>query len=207
MRPFKFSDGGTTAQHVAAMNETRCEPEIQTPAQENLMNVSATPVASLGTPVTKPAPAAPRKSVKVVSAKTPKAATKPAPKAKATPAKKPAAKAPSKPAKAQPLAALPLAALPKKVVKPTKPAKKAKAHVTGYTIEKNRKTSHGYTRPSAGTICGKWWDTLDKMANGKPKTVAIADARVKAEKGGVDATTATVQFYRWRRFHGVEGRQ
>ena len=77
---------------------------------------------------------------------------------------------------------------------------------SGTKIEKNRDTRNGVTRPSAGGKCRAVWDALDALANvleGKPTAERV---RELAAEHGFDKTTAQVQFYRWRKFHGISGR-
>lgn len=168
--------------------------------------------SSLGTVTTVPAtPKAPAK----------KAAAKPAPKAKKAaapakpkaPAKKAPAKAASKPAKA---AKAPAAPTPK--AKPAPAAKaapkapaKAKAPVVergGYTIDKERPTAHGHTRPSATTVGGKLWAAFDAKQAKLGKVLLTLDvAKGIGEKLEQNLTSTTIAYYRWRKFNGVRGRQ
>lgn len=86
---------------------------------------------------------------------------------------------------------------------PTFPAPAAPA-VAKRTIEPGRPERNGVKRPSAGTICAQIWAWCDKEhdTNGK---VNAKDLR--AALAGLDDTTKTVQFYRWRKFNGIQGRQ
>jgi hypothetical protein len=73
----------------------------------------------------------------------------------------------------------------------------------GLKIEANRETRNGVTRPSAGGKCRAVWDMLDDIG-----TKATAkQAREQAATNGFDKTTTMVQFYKWRKFQGIEGRQ
>ena len=72
----------------------------------------------------------------------------------------------------------------------------------GLKIEANRETRNGVTRPSIGGKCRGIWDMLDGMG----AIVTAKEAR-EAGKDKFDKTTIMVQFYRWRKFNGIEGRQ
>lgn len=178
------------------------------------MNTNLTP--SMGTATATPArkPAAP---------KAPKAAApaKPASKAKA-PAKKAPAKAPSKPQAAKPAKAAttpkapakgkaPAArkAAPKAPAKAAKPATpKAATGRGGYTIDKDRPTAHGKTRPSAGTTGGKLWaacEALQKKQKGELPT--LEQAKELGAELKLNPTSVVIAYYRWRKFLGVRGRQ
>ncbi len=71
-----------------------------------------------------------------------------------------------------------------------------------YTIEKNREQQNGLKRPSKGTICAELWDCYDKMGDPEIKYV-----KQFAEANGFDQTTATIQFYRWRKFRGIQSKR
>jgi len=88
-----------------------------------------------------------------------------------------------------------------KVDKP-KAARAKSGSSNGLKIEKDRESRNGVTRPSAGGKCRGIWDMLDGMG----LEVTAAQAR-KAGEGKYDRTTIMVQFYRWRKFNGIEGRQ
>jgi hypothetical protein len=73
----------------------------------------------------------------------------------------------------------------------------------GLKIEANRETRNGVTRPSVGGKCRGVWDMLDAIGT----DATAKQARAKAQELGFDKTTCMVQFYRWRKFNGIEGRQ
>lgn len=62
---------------------------------------------------------------------------------------------------------------------------------------------HGVKRPKAGTICAQIWDWCDASdaAGVRPEAKAL-----RAALPGLDDTTKTVQFYRWRKFNNISGR-
>lgn len=89
------------------------------------------------------------------------------------------------------------------VVDKPKKARAPSGSSNGLKIEKDRESRNGVTRPSAGGKCRGVWDMLDAIG---PNATA-KEARTKALELGFDKTTTMVQFYRWRKFNGVEGRQ
>jgi hypothetical protein len=88
------------------------------------------------------------------------------------------------------------------VVDKPKRARAPSGTSNGLKIEQNRETRNGVTRPSAGGKCRGVWDMLDAIG-----TDATAKQAREAAQGKFDKTTTMVQFYRWRKFHGIEGRQ
>lgn len=71
-------------------------------------------------------------------------------------------------------------------------------------IQSNRPEAHGVKRPSEGTICAQIWAWCDEVHNAGDRVTA---KELKAALPALDATTCTVQFYRWRKFNGIQGRQ
>lgn len=90
-----------------------------------------------------------------------------------------------------------LAVLPNTDMPVAKPAKERK-------IQANRPEQNGVKRPSAGTKCAQIWDWCDEVHNAGDKVTA---KELKSALPALDATTCTVQFYRWRKFMGIQGRQ
>lgn len=161
------------------------------------MNTSLTP--SMGTPTAAPArkparkPAAPKPPAKKATSASKRPAKAPS---AATPKAKPA-KAPSAPAKAAKPAA------PKAPAKP-----KAATGRGGYTIDKDRPTAHGKTRPSANTTGGKAWaafEALQKSHKGELPT--LAQAKEAGAALALNPTSVVIAYYRWRKFLGIRGRQ
>lgn len=85
----------------------------------------------------------------------------------------------------------------------TKPARAPSGTSNGLKIEANRDTANGVSRPSAGGKCRAVWDMLDGIG----LDATAKQAREQAATLGYDKTTTMVQFYRWRKFHGIAGRQ
>lgn len=71
-------------------------------------------------------------------------------------------------------------------------------------IQANRPEQNGVKRPSEGTICAQIWAWCDEVHNAGDKVTA---KELKGALPALDATTCTVQFYRWRKFNGIQGRQ
>lgn len=88
------------------------------------------------------------------------------------------------------------------VVNKPKTARKPSGSSNGLKIESNRETRNGVTRPSIGGKCRGVWDMLDALG----LDVTAKEAKAAAE-GKFDKTTTMVQFYRWRKFNGISGRQ
>jgi hypothetical protein len=61
-------------------------------------------------------------------------------------------------------------------------------------------------RPGDNTLCGAIWKFLDENSqSGLP--CPVSKAKQEAEKQSWDSTTIVVQYYRWRKFNGISGRQ
>lgn len=76
----------------------------------------------------------------------------------------------------------------------------------GLVIEKDRPTQNGVTRPSAGGRCRAVWDALDAY---RAETNTVPDAKVVRELAadeGWNPNNASIEFYQWRKFHGITGR-
>lgn len=89
------------------------------------------------------------------------------------------------------------------VVDKPKAARAPSGSSNGLKIEANRTAQNGVTRPSVGGKCRSVWDMLDAIGT----NATAKQAREQAVVNGFDKTTTMVQFYRWRKFNGIEGRQ
>ncbi len=87
------------------------------------------------------------------------------------------------------------------VVSKPKSARRSSGSSNGLRIEKDREERNGVTRPSAGGKCRGVWDMLDAIG-----TDATAKQAREAADGKFDKTTTMVQFYKWRKFNGIQGR-
>lgn len=75
----------------------------------------------------------------------------------------------------------------------------------GYKIEKNRAEQNGVKRPSAGTLCGMVWAALDAVhATRMPVASDLDDI---ANANGWNRNNVSCEFYQWRKFNGIKGRQ
>jgi hypothetical protein len=200
----------------------------------NMTPSLGTPTAPRKAPPAKPERAAP--APKPEKPKAEKAAPKPAKKASNGTGKPAARKAASKPAKPARKAAAPTGkakapSAPRKATqkatgaarkaapskaKPKAPAKPRAAQERAYTIDKDRPTQHGKTRPSANTVGGKLWaefESFVKRHHGKlvdkhlEKMPTLEEALEIGKKLKLNATSTTLAYYRWRKFWGVRGRQ
>lgn len=88
------------------------------------------------------------------------------------------------------------------------PSKKKAAPkvTTGQKIEKDRPMQNGVKRPSVGGMCRAVWDALDGLvAAGTAPTAK--DVKALSETHGWNANNASIEFYQWRKFNGIKGRQ
>lgn len=78
---------------------------------------------------------------------------------------------------------------------------------TGLKIEKDRPEQNGIKRPSAGGRCRAVWDALDaylQETGEQPTAKVVKD--IAADEGW-NPNNASIEFYQWRKFHGITGRQ
>jgi hypothetical protein len=78
--------------------------------------------------------------------------------------------------------------------------------IKGYKIDADLPVKHGVRKCSAGCIGGQLWALFDSMAKGKPATLARATVRASKRIEPYNPNKVTIEFYKWRRFHGVRGR-
>lgn len=89
------------------------------------------------------------------------------------------------------------------VVDKPKKARAPSGSSNGLKIEADRPERNGVKRPSAGGKCRGIWDMLDEIG----PDASAKQARDTGIPMGFDKTTIMVQYYRWRKFNGVAGRQ
>lgn len=82
----------------------------------------------------------------------------------------------------------------------------AKRTSSGLKIEKSREERNGVKRPSVGGMCRAVWDALDSVVT-DGKSPSAKDVKALAEKNSWNPNNASIEFYQWRRFNGITGRQ
>lgn len=83
--------------------------------------------------------------------------------------------------------------------------------VAGLKIEKNREERNGVKMPSVGGMCRAVWDALNSMmthdeASGTASVPTVADIKKLAEEKGWNVNNASIEYYQWRKWHGISGR-
>ncbi len=83
--------------------------------------------------------------------------------------------------------------------------------VAGLKIEKDREQRNGVKMPSVGGMCRAVWDALQSMmqhdeATGVASVPTVADIKKLAEEKGWNVNNASIEYYQWRKFHGITGR-
>lgn len=85
---------------------------------------------------------------------------------------------------------------------------RAPATTTGLKIEKDRPMQNGVKRPSAGGMCRAVWDALDEFRSTHNGSIMSAgQVKELAVSKGWNANNASIEFYQWRKFNGIKGRQ
>lgn len=82
----------------------------------------------------------------------------------------------------------------------------AKRTSGGLKIEKAREERNGIKKPSVGGQCRAVWDALDDMVAAGTQPTA-KQVKALAEERGWNANNASIEFYQWRKFNGIRGRQ
>lgn len=75
----------------------------------------------------------------------------------------------------------------------------------GYKIEKDRPTANGVKRPSTGTLCGMVWAALDAVH--ATRMPVASDLDTIATTNSWNRNNVSCEFYQWRKFNGIKGRQ
>lgn len=76
----------------------------------------------------------------------------------------------------------------------------------GLKIEKDRPEQNGVKRPSLGGRCRAVWDALDAYRDETGETPTASVVRDLAADEGWNPNNASIEFYQWRKFHGIKGR-
>lgn len=82
----------------------------------------------------------------------------------------------------------------------------AKRTSSGLKIEKEREERNGIKKPSVGGQCRAVWDALDDMVAAGTQPTA-KQVKELAEERGWNPNNASIEFYQWRKFNGIRGRQ
>ena len=82
----------------------------------------------------------------------------------------------------------------------------AKRTSSGLKIEKAREERNGIKKPSVGGQCRAVWDALDDMVAAGTQPTA-KQVKAMAEGRGWNPNNASIEFYQWRKFNGIRGRQ
>lgn len=82
----------------------------------------------------------------------------------------------------------------------------AKRTSSGLKIEKAREERNGIKKPSVGGQCRAVWDALDDMVAAGTQPTA-KQVKALAEERGWNPNNASIEFYQWRKFNGIRGRQ
>lgn len=75
----------------------------------------------------------------------------------------------------------------------------------GYKIDKDRMEQNGVKHPSGGTVCCNVWEQFDVLQklNGVVKS---SDLILLVETYNWNKNNVSCEFYQWRKFHGIKGR-
>lgn len=87
----------------------------------------------------------------------------------------------------------------------------ASQRIAGLKIEKDREERNGVKMPSVGGMCRAVWDALNNLmthdeATGLANVPTVADIKALAEEKGWNVNNASIEYYQWRKFHGISGR-
>lgn len=78
---------------------------------------------------------------------------------------------------------------------------------TGLKIEKVREERNGLKRPSVGGVCRAIWDFCDAHQASTGFVPTAKEIKAAAEVEGWNANNASIEYYNWRKFMGIRGRQ
>lgn len=76
----------------------------------------------------------------------------------------------------------------------------------GLKIEKDRPEQNGIKRPSIGGKCRAIWDALDAYVADVGEQPTSKTVKEIAADEGWNPNNASIEFYQWRKFHGIQGR-
>lgn len=94
------------------------------------------------------------------------------------------------------------------VTTPAPAAPAARVQRGSYTIEKDRPEQNGIKRPSAGGLCRAVWDAMDAQREADGGAVPTTqNVRDLALMNNWNENNAMIEYYQWRKFNGITGRQ
>lgn len=74
-------------------------------------------------------------------------------------------------------------------------------------IQKDRPMQNGVKMPSEGGMCRAVWDFCSAHQTEKGDAPGASDVKKEAEVRGWNVNNASIEYYQWRKFHGIRGRQ
>lgn len=96
---------------------------------------------------------------------------------------------------------------PTPVTPPLPVSSKPTQVAVGLVIEKNRPEQNGIKRPSAGGRCRAVWDAMDEYRANEGVLPDAKFVRALAVENGWNPNNASIEFYQWRKFNGIQGRK
>ena len=73
----------------------------------------------------------------------------------------------------------------------------------GLQIEKDREERNGIKRPSVGGKCRAIWDALDEYRAETGELPTSKTVKELAADSGWNPNNASIEFYQWRKYHGI----
>lgn len=92
------------------------------------------------------------------------------------------------------------------VAAPQAPETTAPTSNTGLKIEKDRPEQNGVKRPSAGGLCRAVWDACWEHQERTDTVPTAKDVKAIAEANGWNPNNASIEYYQWRKYNGIQGR-
>ena len=86
---------------------------------------------------------------------------------------------------------------------PAAPAPAPATEGTGLKIEKDRPEQNGIKRPSIGGKCRAIWDALDAYRTETGELPTSKTVKELAADEGWNPNNASIEYYQWRKFHGI----
>ena len=74
---------------------------------------------------------------------------------------------------------------------------------TGLKIEKDRSEQNGIKRSSIGGKCRAIWDALDEYRAETGELPTSKTVKELAADSGWNPNNASIEFYQWRKYHGI----